>query len=192
VSVMPESQSTTATADIVDLIGAQHDEIRRLFSQLQGGGDGRSDTFECLVRLLAVHETAEEEIVYPALRKTGGEGERVAEARKSEEDEAKTLLSDLERIGVGGEGFDAQLEAVRMAVLEHAASEEREVFPLLRQSLDPETLEKMRTSFETAEAMAPTHPHPHGPESAAGNMLVGPFVAVVDKVRDALRSGKSS
>jgi hypothetical protein len=49
----------------------------------------------------------------------------------------------------------------------------------------------MRTSLEAAEAMAPTHPHPHGAESAVGNMVVGPFVAVVDKVRDALRSRKS-
>lgn len=189
-SVQPNSQSTTG--DIVDLIAAQHDEIRNLFSQLESGGQGRTDTFECLVRLLAVHETAEEEIVYPALRKAGGEGQAVAEARKAEEDEAKTLLSDLERIGVDGEGFDSQLATVRMAVLEHAAAEERDVFPLLRQSLDADTLHSMRSAFEAAERMAPTHPHPHGPESALGNMIVGPFVAVVDKVRDALRSGKAS
>ena len=63
---------------------------------------------------------------------------------------------------------------------------------LHRQSLDADTLQSMRTAFETAERMAPTHPHPPGPESALGNMLVGRFVAVVDKVRDALRSEKSS
>jgi hypothetical protein len=34
--------------------------------------------------------------------------------------------------------------------------------------------------------MAPTHPHPHGPTSGIGNQLVGPFVAMVDKVRDKL------
>lgn len=181
-----------ATGDAVDLLTAQHVEVRRLFSQLQGGIQGRSDTFECLVRLLAVHETAEEEVVYPALRLTGPDGERVAEARKAEENEAKTMLSDLEKIGVDGEGFDAQLESFRLAVLEHAQSEEREVFPRLRQTLDAEELQGMRTALEVAERMAPTHPHPHGPESAVGNLLVGPFVAVVDRVRDALRGGKAS
>ena len=185
------NQSTTS-GDAVDLLTAQHEEARQLFAQLQGGGQGRPDTFECLVRLLAVHETAEEEVVYPALRGTGADGDQIAEARKAEEDEAKKMLSDLEKLGVDGEGFDAQLEAFRLAVLAHAQNEEREVFPRLRQSLDADALRSMRIALETAEAMAPTHPHPHGPESALGNILVGPFVAVVDKVRDALRSRKTS
>ncbi len=189
-SVMPDDQSTTG--DVVDLLLEQHEEARRLFSHLEGGAAGRRDTFDCLVRLLAVHETAEEEVVYPALRGIGPEGEQVAEARKAEEDQAKTLLSDLEKIGVDGEGFDAQLETVRLAVFDHAAAEEREVFPLLRRSMDADTLRSMKSALEAAEAMAPTHPHPHGPESAIGNLLVGPFVAVVDKVRDALRGGKKS
>ena len=189
----PGNQSTTTTTgDAVDLLTAQHEEVRQLFAQLQGGGQGRRDTFECLVRLLAVHETAEEEVVYPALRGTGADGGQIAEARKVEEDEAKKMLSDLEKLGVDGEGFDAQLDTFRTAVLAHAESEEREVFPRLRQSLDADALRSMRTALETAEAMAPTHPHPHGPESALGNILVGPFVAVVDKVRDALRSRKTS
>ena len=29
-------------------------------------------------------------------------------------------------------------------------------------------------------------PHPHGPSGPVGNLLVGPFAAMVDKVRDAL------
>jgi hypothetical protein len=69
----------------------------------------------------------------------------------------------------------------------HAQNEEREIFPLLRSSQSPEQLAKMAQSVELAERTAPTHPHPHGPESAIGNTLVGPFVAVVDRVRDALR-----
>ncbi len=50
----------------------------------------------------------------------------------------------------------------------------------------------MRASGETAEKMAPTHPHAHGPTSAVGNLVVGPFVAVADTVGDALRGNKAS
>ncbi|MCA1672167.1 MAG: hypothetical protein LC799_08180 [Actinobacteria bacterium] len=46
--------------------------------------------------------------------------------------------------------------------------------------------------LESAEARAPRHPHPHGPESALGNILVGPFVAVVDRVHDTLRGRKTA
>ena len=189
-SASPTNQP--ATGDAIDLLTSQHQQVRQLFTQLQGGGQSRQDTFESLVRLLAVHETAEEEVVYPALRRRAADGEVIAEARKAEEDEAKTMLSDLEKIGVDGEGFDAQLQTLRLAVLTHAENEEREVFPLLRQALDPDELQSMQTALETAERMAPTHPHPHGPESAAGNMLVGPFVAMVDRVRDAIRGSRAS
>jgi hypothetical protein len=48
----------------------------------------------------------------------------------------------------------------------------------------------MTSELEVAEAMAPTHPHKMAPESAAGNLLVGPFVAMVDRVRDALRDAR--
>lgn len=185
------SQQTTS-GDVVDLLIAQHQEVKQLFAQVREESDGRSEAFECLVRLLAVHETAEEMVVYPALRSTGSYGERLADSRTAEESDAKQMLSDLEKLGVDGEGFDAQFQEFRMAVLDHARREEGEVFPHLRQSLDSEKLRSMRSALETAEKMAPTHPHPHGPESAIGNMVVGPFVAIADRVRDALRGIRGS
>ena len=183
--------SSPTTGDVVDLLLAQHEEVRQLLSRTQTGGTVANEAFECLVRLLAVHETAEEEVVYPALRSIGPEGERIAEARKAEEAEAKQSLSDLEKLGVEGRGFALQFQAFRDDVLAHAEAEEHEVFPLLRRTLDADKLESMRTALERAEKLAPTHPHPHGPESAIGNLVVGPFVAVADRVRDAIRNVRS-
>jgi hemerythrin superfamily protein len=188
VSVSARQQST---GDVVDLLISQHQEITRLFAKIQRGVAGRAESFESLVRLLAVHETAEEEVVYPALRSTGDEGKEIAEARKAEEDKAKKALSDLEKTGVDGAGFDERFEAFRLDVVDHAEAEEREVFPLLRHGLDAEKLQTMRSAVEVAERFAPTHPHPHGPESAIGNLVVGPFVAIADRVRDALRNSGS-
>ncbi len=174
--------------DVVEFLLGQHREVERLFGELrQASGEGRRHAFEHLVRLLAVHETAEEEVVYPALRQAADDGDAVADARTSEESEAKDALSELEKIGPDGAEFPAKLQAFEQLVLTHARNEEREVFPRLRQSQDPERLEQMAKAVEAAEAVAPTHPHPHGPESALGNLVVGPFVAVVDRVRDAIR-----
>ncbi len=72
-------------------------------------------------------------------------------------------------------------------VASHAQLEEREIFPRLRESHSREELERMAKGVQAAEAVAPTHPHPRGPESAVGNVVVGPFVAVADRVRDAIR-----
>jgi hemerythrin superfamily protein len=139
------------------------------------------------VNLLAVHETAEEMVVYPTVRDSGPDGERIADARTAEESEAKHALAELERTDIDSAEFATRLQAFQRLVETHAGNEEREVFPLLRETQTPEQLRKMAEYVERAERAAPTHPHPHGPESATGNLLVGPFVGIVDRVRDALR-----
>ncbi len=175
--------------DVVDLLTEQHQRVRRLFSELEDvSGDARRDSFEQLVRLLAVHETAEEEVVYPAVRKMVDDGDMLADARTAEEAEAKKALSELEKLGVDHPDFKPQLRSLQQIVLTHAENEEKEIFSELRQSHSREQLETMARGVRAAESFAPTHPHPRGPESAVGNIVVGPFVAVADRVRDAIRN----
>ena len=49
-------------------------------------------------------------------------------------------------------------------------------------------LEQMAKKMELARKAAPTHPHPHAPNTPPGNIAAGAVAAVVDKIRDALRS----
>jgi hypothetical protein len=79
--------------DVVDLLLEQHDEIKRLFSQLQRvEGPGRRELVEDLVRLLAVHDTAQETVVHPVARRKLEADEQVVEQRLEEEDRAKKQL----------------------------------------------------------------------------------------------------
>lgn len=173
--------------DAVEVVLDQHQHARELLARLEGAAEqDRQGIFDQLVRLLAVHETAEEEVVYPALRRIPG-GDAIAHARTREEDAAKKALSHLERIGTRSDEFGPRLDEFRRMVLAHAQREEEEALPLLRDNVEPEQLRQMGASFLLAEAMAPTHPHPHSPESALGNLLTGPFLAMVDRVRDAIR-----
>jgi hemerythrin superfamily protein len=176
------------TTDAIQFLLQQHGEARQLLAEIESTqGDPRRKAFERLVRLLAVHETAEEEVVYPVLRLTGEDGARVANARIAEEDEAKKALSDLESTDIASPEFDQRFVAFKQQVLRHAANEEREVFPHLRVTQSTDELERLGTALRAAERVAPTHPHPNAPESAIGNVVLGPFVAIVDRVRDALR-----
>ncbi len=174
--------------DVVDFLLRQHREAESLFAQVAAAvGEARREPFEQLIRLLAGHETAEEEIVYPVVRSSVPDGDRLAEARLAEESAAKEALSDLESTDVSSDDFARKLEACREMVLAHARLEEREIFPRLRETHSREELENMARGVQAAEAVAPTHPHPRGPESAVGNIVLGPFVAVADRVRDAIR-----
>src|SRR3954451_17991806 len=165
--------TSTNTTDVVALIRQQHTMIRQMFDSVQSAAPAeREEAFRPLGRLLAVHETAEEEIVYPTLRDTAAD---VVKARKAEEDEAKKAIAELEKTDPASDEFAAQLAAIRLAVEAHAEQEEATILPLLAADNDLERRKKMASSFATAEKMAPTHAHAMAPESAAGNMLVGPF-----------------
>jgi hypothetical protein len=185
--------------DVVTLLEQQHIKIREMFADLETAkGDERRELFEDLVRFLAVHETAEEEVVHPAARLAGTPGtdsddselrdiaDKVVDTRLAEERKAKELLTSLTEVGPEAEGFDTLLLQLRDDVLAHAEHEEREEFPLLYKAYDGEQLERMASAIRVAEALAPTRPHP-GVESAKANLLVGPPAAIMDRARDLIR-----
>lgn len=172
---------------VTELLRGQHRQVEVLFEQVIGAdGDARTELFDCLRATLAVHETAEELVVHPAARRLGEDGERIVEARLDEEGKAKEALAELEKLTVHGEGFGPKLLAFKQDVLAHAEAEERELFPLLEGSCDQEEQERMAELIRAAEKLAPTHPHPHLPDSALPQLVMGPFVGMIDKVRDKL------
>jgi hemerythrin superfamily protein len=172
--------------DVIDLLCRQHEEIRGLFADLeQAPDDRREELFHRLVRLLSVHETAEQELVHPAIRELAG-GEEVVDARVAEEHRATELLATMTDIGPAAEGFDTLLAQLRDDVLAHARHEESAEFPLLREQGDRERLVKLAGAVRAAERVAPTRPHP-GVESPAKNFLLGPPLAIMDRARDAIR-----
>jgi hemerythrin superfamily protein len=185
--------TTAQEQDVVDLLLEQHDEIKSLFSQVETAqGDVKRELFEDLVRLLAVHESAEEEVVHPTARRKLDDGEQVVDERLEEEDEAKHALAELYDLGVDHPEFNSKVSTLAQAVTQHAMREESEEFLRLRQTLEPDQLRRMAGALQAAEATAPTRPHPHAGESAAANLLAGPPLAIFDRVRDAVRDWSKS
>nr|PZN43073.1 MAG: hemerythrin [Actinomycetota bacterium] len=174
-------------SDVIDLLQRQHALIRNLFDEVERStGDARREAFQRLVRLLAVHETAEEEIVHPYARRVLPGGVEVVDDRLEEERKAKELLQHMDEAGVDDPDFMTNLERLRLDVLAHARAEERYEFVQLRAHTSEAERRTMAAGVKAAEAMAPTHPHP-GVESATKNVLVGTPMAIFDRVRDVVR-----
>lgn len=186
---MTQRPETMPETDAVGLLMRQHEEIRRLCRKVEANtGERRAGAFERLRRLLAVHETAEEQVVHPLVRRSVPLGDQIVDARLEEEKHGKQMLRELERMGTSDPSFTPMFARFRAAVLEHAEREEVEEFPALRRRGEAE-LRGLAVAIKAAEAMAPTHPHP-GVESAVSNMLFGVFVSVADRIRDLLRIGR--
>jgi hemerythrin superfamily protein len=172
--------------DVVSLLKAQHEQIKALFGRVTAtAGTEREQAFLELRRLLAAHETAEEEVVHPRAERELPDGKATVQARLHEERDAKEALAELEKLDVGSPEFQRKFSALQAAVLAHAEAEEQQEFFRLETELDDDQLERMRKAVKMAESVAPTRPHP-GVESPAANLMAGPFATMLDRARDAI------
>lgn len=180
----PETMSET---DVIALLIHQHSVIQDLFREVERTeGEERRRMWQRLVRLLAVHETAEEEVVHPSARRGLDGGPAIVEDRLKEERAAKELLQRLDGMDPDSDRFLPLLRELRASVLEHARAEERYEFPFLRRSTTPSRLRVLGMAVKAAEAIAPTHPHP-GLESVTADVAIGTPIAIMDRARDAVR-----
>jgi len=181
--------STGAAADVLEIVARDHREVEQLFRQFETA-DPSSDiaraTAERIIRELSVHAVVEEEILYPALREVGG-GDALADHALEEHQELKETLASVDGKPVSDPSVRANLARVRTLVERHVGEEERDVFSHMR-ALGEERLMRIGTMLETAKKTAPTHPHPNAPNTPPGNVIAGMAAAVVDRMRDALRS----
>ena len=181
-----------STDDVVAFLKDQHNLIKDMFDEVLHASDpkAREKAFIDLRQLLAVHETAEEMVVHPRVRREVKAGDAIVDARLHEEHDSKEQLSKLESMDIGSQQFIDELTKFRDAVVEHAEREENEEFNKLRRELDADERKRLASAVRAAEAIAPTRPHP-GVESAKLNFIAGPFASMVDRARDALKQAIS-
>jgi iron-sulfur cluster repair protein YtfE (RIC family) len=178
---MTERRVAMVHEDAVELLVRQHQEIRRLLREVEGNaGEVRVEVFVRLRRFLAMHETIEQEIIHPLVRRRVGD--QVIDARREEENQGERVLRELAEIGPASPDFAPLFAEFRTAVLRHAEYEEQQEFPELRTRGNAET-HAMAVAITMAEAMAMDRVLP-GVESARKNLFLRPFAAVADRIRD--------
>jgi Hemerythrin HHE cation binding domain len=180
-----------AAHDVVEFLIGQHMQIRDLFTEVETStGQARWEVFDRLVRLLAVHETAEEQLIHPLVRTGVDGGGDIVDDRLAEERAAKEMLARLEDLGPDAAEFPSLLAELRTSVLTHAHNEEAYEFRYLRREVATAQLQPLVSMVRAAEAVAPTHPHP-GVESATANTVAGPVVSLFDRTKDMVRKAMS-
>ena len=176
---------------IIDALRHDHDEVRELFRKVETAtGERRGELFRQLLSELVRHEVAEEEILRPVSKQDAGEA--IANARIKEESQAEELLKEMEKLDTSSREFETKLATLRREVERHAEAEETKEFPRVAEKETTQRLEQMGQAYEVMKKAAPTRPHPSTPNTPMANMLAGPFAAVADRARDAVRDAVKS
>jgi hemerythrin superfamily protein len=182
---MPESSETR---DAIEIIEADHRAVERLFQQLTSstGGEDRQRIGEQIVCSLSIHATVEEQLLYPRARMLLKDDALVDHAIEEHSD-LKQVLDRLDGTAPDDAGFVEGFTEAEKLVHEHVLEEESRLLPRLRGAATGDELRRLGRAIEMAKKAAPTHPHPHAPSKPPFNLVLGPIVGIVDKVRDAAR-----
>ena len=134
------NKSTTAkTADVINLLKADHKKVKDLFDRFEGVQDKpnidekKKEIVSQICQELTLHALAEEAIVYPAARKVIKDEDLMDEA-DVEHAGAKELIAQLQTMNPGDSHYNAKVTVLREYIEHHVKEEEGEMFPKLQKS----------------------------------------------------------
>ncbi|MFG3024889.1 hemerythrin domain-containing protein [Streptomyces sp. NPDC048254] len=181
--------------DAIAELTTDHREVEEMFARIQGmpgGGQELRDVVDEVTIELVRHSIAEEEYLYPAVRKHIEGGDRIADKEIADHGRVEKLLKQLEKTDTGDPKMSPLLQELMDEVSAHVQDEEDNLFPMLRRSCSPEALNDLGDKIRRAKSMAPTRPHPSAPNTPPANKLLAPGAGLVDRARDLITGrGKS-
>jgi hemerythrin superfamily protein len=151
-----------------DLLRKDHAAVKRLFTQFgkttARAKKTRAQIIEKIAVELDVHARIEEELFYPAASEVP-EARMLVEDAKEEHEHVRSLVSEIRGSDASAE-LAAKVRELREAVVDHAADEEEEIFPLVER-LGPDRLEALGAQLEERkQALTPRAAERGGKKSA--------------------------
>ncbi|MBO0816806.1 MAG: hemerythrin domain-containing protein [Actinobacteria bacterium] len=169
----PEDAST----DVLMVLTRDHNMVRALVKQLSaipghkaGGTPEDESQRKSIVDMITVrvsrHEAAEEDLLWPAVRKALPDGDKWADGALAQEQEGKETLTALAGLEPGSDEFDSLVERLNAQLRRHVAYE-TEVFRRLREAMPGADREELGKQVLRAEKRAPARPHAKAPQQPA-------------------------
>jgi len=128
----------------IELLKQDHDKVEKLFQKVKGEQGSEEQLAEQIRIELEVHTKIEEQIFYPYLLENGDEEiQDIVKEGIEEHRQVKILLKEMENLSDGSELLDPKLQVLMEDVTHHVQEEEGELFPLVVEQFDGETLKEL-------------------------------------------------
>lgn len=152
--------SASAAPDAVQLLSAEHKEVKALFKAYDKlvKGNGADEDKQTLVdeicAKLTVHASTEEEIFYPAARDVLGKSEGLIDEAEVEHATGKELIAQLQAASPRDDLYDAKVKVLSEYIDHHVKEEEDEIFPKAKKAGLDMTVLGAQISARKQELMA--------------------------------------
>ncbi len=138
------------SGDVVDLILDDHRRFETLLRQLRDSSSDRDAVRQAFAALHVAHALAEEEHVYPVLRRRDAISEHEAEHGEEEHAEGhEALLAVLELKGTDTDAFDDAVEELAKVVNHHLTEEELTILNPAREEVGDRLRSELGEKFAT-------------------------------------------
>jgi iron-sulfur cluster repair protein YtfE (RIC family) len=143
-----------AFMNVIELLKTDHDKVDKLFQKVKANPDGdNTDLFEQIKAELEVRTEVEETIFYPYLIENGDEElQKITREGIEEHHQAKIFLREISSLKEDSGKFDPKLQVLMEDIQHHVQEEEGEMFPMVEEQFDSDTLEKLGTEIEAAKS----------------------------------------
>lgn len=175
-------------SSIVDQLAADHDLLAGLCDQARAepDPDRRATLVDVLIASVTRHLSAEEQYLYPAVRATLADGERLGGHEVEADVAILRAMADLDATAGEAPEFGPRLDAVTGLLSGHVRRVAGDLLPELAAAVPAEDLIRLGNRVAIAREAAPTRPRPETPVTPPWNRVVEPGLGAVDKVRDLL------
>ena len=134
--------------DVVELVLEDHRRLEDLLRRLRDSSDDRDAVLRAFARLHVAHAIAEEEEVYPKLRRKDAIDEHEAEHGEEEHAEGhEALLAVLESGQLDGDDFDGLVEELAKVVNHHLTEEELTILNPAREDVPDDVRRELGRAF---------------------------------------------
>ncbi len=146
--------------DAIELLIEDHRYMEILLDRLDLSDDPAEmrGLFMRIAGDLAAHESAEQDVVFPAARAAVPSGRRDVHELTGEHEEVNSLLEEMLTLDPSSAGFARRASALVLGLRAHFAEEEEQLFPALRAALEPAVLVGLATHVRAAKWSAPMFP----------------------------------
>ena len=136
----------------IELLLDEHESFLGLFDRVRSGNDGAS-LFSRIKAAIEFHKHLEENFFYPKLIDEGDdELKDVVRSAMEDHRQVRTYLDELQGLTEDPERFAPRLNIVMEDIELQVEQEESNMFPLVENQFDEETLENLGTAMQAEKA----------------------------------------
>ena len=137
--------------DAFEMLEEDHEKVKKMLNELddttERGVKTREELFAKIKQEMLVHETLEEEILYPTLKEFDKTKEVSLEGYE-EHHVVNEIMAELEQTPVDDEKWAAKFSVMKENIEHHIEEEEDEMFKKARQVLDKEQIDALGERME--------------------------------------------